>query len=510
MKRRSSLQSQKYGKSRQLIRYSCKISREVHDKRHRKIAALIQEIERIDGVLEGPTSLISSGQRKASSYSSFKECEKSPGLTDNATFEIDWEDSSTLFDEEDDFKALYGKENALSKKAKRAERKVARNQARFTIITPEDMARVDAALHPDSLDSNGLTREQRSSNDPLDNHTIEANIAFNPGTFKFEKLRQAVHIKRMLKNNGPPKNSDGPADENLQLDTIVHRLGIRAVVANNSKERKSLMTKLHEAIKADLVCIANEDRDTMERMAGYWRYANRRTYNVMVRNNQLWDWSTGAKLEEIEEDEDDEDDISSLDERFSEMSTAATTPSIPYSSPYIDEWKDAFDLASERALAAENSDTSQQANERDSSASSAFDGKADTRHIQPPTRVVAADKVEQPAVAPSLNVTPPRRSARAHHDVNNRFSPLAAISEEEPAAPRRPVAAITVIARNRSPIRNVRFPATRGSAVPAPRHCQRKDGKGGGGPRAGLPTRGRGKPTRGSVKTYASILRQGL
>ena len=191
------------------------------------------------------------------------------------------------------------------------------------------------------------------------------------------------------------------------------------------------------------------------------------------------------------------------------MSTAATTPNIPHSTPYIDDWKDAFDLTSARALAVESSDASQQVNGRDSSASSAFDGKADTRHIQPPTRVVAANKVDQLAVASPLKATPPRRSAWAHYDVNNRFSPLAAISEEEPVAPRRPVAALTVITRNRSPLRNVRFPAARGSAVPAPRHSQRKEEKNGSGPRAGLPARG-GKHTRGSVKTYANILRHGL
>lgn len=38
----------------------------------------------------------------------------------------------------------------------------------------------------------------------------------------------------------------------------------------------------------------------MMRMAGYWRYVNRRTYNAMVRNNQLWDWATGEKLEELD------------------------------------------------------------------------------------------------------------------------------------------------------------------------------------------------------------------
>ena len=432
--------------------------------------------------------------------------------------ESDWEDSSTLFDEEDDFKALSGKENALSRKAQRAERKVARNQAKFSIITSEDMARVDLALHPEKTAANGVAHEQ--SPDPLDNRTIEANINFNAGTFKFDTLRQAVHAKKLLKNNGPPKNrtGDSSTDEGIHLDTIVHKLGIRSVVTNNSKHRKSLMAKLQEAVKADLLCIANEDRDTMERMAGYWRYVNRRTYNVMVRNNQLWDWSTGAKLEEIEEDaeeeededeDEDEDDILSLDERFSEISTAATTPNIPYS-PDVSDCSEAFGLAGEGASAVERSDTIQAANGMDAPASSAFAGKADTRHIQPSTRVVAADKIDKPAVpAPITLVTPPRRSAWAQRDVNNRFSPLAAISEEELAAPRRHVAAINVIARNRSPIRNVESPASPGLAVPSTKNRKRPKEKS-SGPRVGISARGKGKYTTGNVTSYASMLRHGL
>ena len=53
----------------------------------------------------------------------------------------------------------------------------------------------------------------------------------------------------------------------------------------------------------------------MQRMAGYWRYVNKRTYNAMIRTNKLWDWSTGEKLPEVEVDENDdlgEDDGASL------------------------------------------------------------------------------------------------------------------------------------------------------------------------------------------------------
>ena len=36
-------------------------------------------------------------------------------------------------------------------------------------------------------------------------------------------------------------------------------------------------------------------------MASYWRYSNRRTYDQMAKNNELWDWAAGQNLWEIGE-----------------------------------------------------------------------------------------------------------------------------------------------------------------------------------------------------------------
>lgn len=320
---------------------SCKNSRELHDKRHREIASLVQAIQKIDETHESTRRPLTAKQKADNNNVNLKRSESAEASTDDAASESDWGERSALFDEEDAIGTMSSKEIALSKKAQRAERKTARNQTKFSIITPEDMTAVDRALHPEEPAMNGLGMDQRSNSDPLANQTIEANIAFNPGTFRFGTLRQAVHIKRRLKNNGPPKNEqvDDLVDEASQTAMIINRLGIGDVPTYNSRERKKLVTKLEECIKADLSCVANEDKDTMERMAGYWRYANRRTYNIMVNNNQLWDWSTGAKLEEIEEDEED-DDITSVDERFSEMSTAATTPIISHFPPDTDDYSD--------------------------------------------------------------------------------------------------------------------------------------------------------------------------
>ena len=487
----------------------CNTSREVHDKRHREIAALVQAIQKIDSVHKSMLGPIANRQTRLPHGYDPKRFQDHVGMTEEFEFEDDWVESSNQLNDDDTTSAGLtsdtAKEKVGSKKAQRAERKIAKNQARFDIITTENVKRVDAALHPYQPTTSGIFGRAL---DPLDNQTIEANITFHSGTFKFGSLRQDVHTKKLLKNNGPHKADEGDNQlkEAINFSIILHRLGINHSVLPNTKERKSLLTKLHEAITYDLECVANEERDTMMRMAGYWRYANRRTYNVMVRNNQLWDWTTGAKLEEVEE-EDEEDDISSIDERFSELSTAATTPTIRHFSPDIDDWSEDFDLAAGKALCTSGAGDTEAINEGTTPSKSTFTGQADTRHLQNPNRVVAASRKVVPAATPlpsPQTVTPWARLPTLHRDTNNRFSPLSAIAEE-PAAPVRPIAAITIIARNRSPSRRVVFPSLRGSAAPPSGRRQQR-----GGPRGGLPVRGSGKAANAKGLSYASMLRRGL
>lgn len=161
--------------------------------------------------------------------------------------------------------------------------------------------------------------------------TIDKNIVFNAHCFRWSSLRQGVHEKKVLKQIGPPKKVDlGNAE---QVDEISRRtlkkLGLKTNLAEAAKSRKVLDSKLRNAILKDLVALENEEAETMQRMAGYWRYANRRTYNQMVENNELWDWATGAKLQKVEEEssldiiqEEDE----SLEEGTSEGSSQGATP----------------------------------------------------------------------------------------------------------------------------------------------------------------------------------------
>ncbi len=187
-------------------------------------------------------------------------------------------------------------ESPDARRAAKAERKAAKNQVLFDIVTQEELALVERALHPDlDQQTNPPSKGQGLAN----NRTIDENIAFNANVFKWGKLRQSIHAKKIAKNNGGKPKPNTPEQDNKILSPIFAQLGISTHLKAN-RERKSLDSRLRAAILGDLTAYENDQVETMQRMAGYWRYANRHTYNEMVRNNEIWDWATGEKLPEME------------------------------------------------------------------------------------------------------------------------------------------------------------------------------------------------------------------
>ena len=279
-----------------------------HNKRHLEIAEIIQAIHRLEGSSTKDSPLYNN-KRKAK-----KRDDSDPNPSDDGNLhvgrvdherEIEWDsNSSTLNNDEDDPKEgkqcwSGGMENADVRKAAKAERKAAKNQVLFEVITPQDLALVDKALHPESDQQASAAFKSQGL---ADNHTIDENIAFNANTFKWSKLRQTVHMKKIARNNGGKQKTNTPEQDNEILSPIFASLGISTHLSKANKQRKSLDAKLRAAILGDIVAFKNDQVETMQRMAGYWRYANKRTYNEMVRNNEIWDWATGEKLPEITEE----------------------------------------------------------------------------------------------------------------------------------------------------------------------------------------------------------------
>ncbi|KAI4123096.1 MAG: hypothetical protein LQ338_005442 [Usnochroma carphineum] len=311
---------------------ACRKSVELHDKRHREIAALILKVQKIDESEQATLTLANNRKRKTRKSDALAEF-RSPSALDNAVEEGEWGDTSTLNDDELEARTpgpLHPKENFTPKQLAKAERKKAKRSKPVQVITPELMNMIDAALHPENhLAGDKEHKPGDESSAALSHRIIEENIAFNTNCFSPSSLRHSVHVKKLLKANGIGRT---PSPQNAQKDpeitSILAQLGINPNPVHMSKERNVLVRQLRNAIRDDTEKVDNENRDTVMRMAGYWRYVNRKTYNVMVCNNEIWDWVTGQKLEEIPEDEgseadteeDDHTDVASWDD----LSTLAT------------------------------------------------------------------------------------------------------------------------------------------------------------------------------------------
>ena len=215
---------------------------------------------------------------------------------------MEWDNqSSTLNDEEP--AQTKQQWNAEDIRVAKNERKMAKNQVRFDIITKRDLEVVQDALHRRDKIVDGVDDFPKGQG-LMDNPTIEANIAFNSNCFKFGSTRHTVHEKNMLKraNRAHKKEIEDDVQIDKIISTVMTGLGVQTSTTKTTKELKRLHARLRTAITDDLKSFDNEQRETMERMAGYWRYANKRTYNQMVENNELWDWATGQKLLKVEEE----------------------------------------------------------------------------------------------------------------------------------------------------------------------------------------------------------------
>ncbi|KAL9634132.1 MAG: hypothetical protein Q9204_003119 [Flavoplaca sp. TL-2023a] len=283
-------------------------STELHDKRHRKIASLILKIESLDNDEEATLSSVPSGKRKHRRRNTLEleYFQNSQALKRSGEYD-DWADTSTLNDENLETTnpgVIDMKDNHATGRMRKTERKQARSSSVLQVVTPGLMETIEAVLHPDAHTLDDFSDGLGPSLDvTLARNIIKENVGFNPSCFKPASMCQDVHAKRILKSNGIGKIPSKVPTNEVAMNAILRNLDIKPGSKRSSKERVALLKQLRIAIRDDTDKVQNEDRDTMMRMAGYWRYVNRRTYNFMVRHKQIWDWATGQTLEEIEEEE---------------------------------------------------------------------------------------------------------------------------------------------------------------------------------------------------------------
>lgn len=284
----------------------------MHDKRHREIAVLVEAILQIDGT-NGISTPVSGVKKKARKSDDLFDIARD--ADDTSVYEADLLEDSSVKDPENTPPTPYTpttKEAKSAQKQKKAERKLAKSQSRVKVISTDDIRRIADAIHP-AVTGNPLGAQSHShqnSDDPLNSQLVADNVAYVPATSEYYKSRIRKDYgakKAAVKSKATPAPPQTPRPSSDKIVIILGRLNVKLIVLAASKERKSLVTKLQDAIQTDLRIVDNEDRDTMVREAGYFRFVNRRTYNAMIRNNQIWDWVSGRKLEEVDEEDEDEE-----------------------------------------------------------------------------------------------------------------------------------------------------------------------------------------------------------
>ncbi len=280
---------------------ACRKSAELHDKRLREIATLHQSLQQLDAANQ-PETFRTSSKRKETvehaedDFSVLSDTSTAPSIL--AHGEITGSTANL------NGKMPCKKERKAMKKA----RNWIKSRSQIKILTTEHVKFIHDALHTPKPTPLGTRSHSRNNSSSLRKEGIIADsLAYNPKTFQYHKWTAG----RKLEAKSTPNSKTAPRYQEVPSE-ILDRLRIEVDVQGASRERKSIVAKLCEAIRNDLTIVENEERETMMRKAGYWRYVNTKTFNLMVENNQIWDWVSGQKMtpviEKEEPAEDDEED----------------------------------------------------------------------------------------------------------------------------------------------------------------------------------------------------------
>lgn len=301
----------------------CKNSNEQHEKRHREIGNLIWQIKAIDGV----EAMVAQHRRKAQSgelasppepestdeqeymtppkEEQFRKPVLSVRIPNNANV-TGVPPSAIVSASPCSSKA---KEIRLQKQAARASKnidKALKRQRGYSVTSAsrDFVEEIHLGIHghpkmPPTVDhgesGKALVTEIKNFQD------LQLQLQ-NKGNQS--KASEALRLKRRRANTITKR--DG-LDTDI-ITGIICDFGIKPPFNEGTKERQRLLQELGSSIISDIEIVANEAKETLSRKEGYWRYANKRTYNEMVRNNELVNWETGEKLRELDmEDSHSED-----------------------------------------------------------------------------------------------------------------------------------------------------------------------------------------------------------
>lgn len=297
---------------------ACCNEERAHYDRHKEIAEHVMLISKIDlyGTAEGP-------QRVQLRLAGAEDDEEHVDIAEDFD-QDDFDDTATEVSSIATPLKSPAAQKRLEKKAvkeAKALAKAQKNQGRFTIgPTRSDVAAVAKAIHGPTACMQLAIHTPGESFESI----IDRNIHYVA----------AVHSsKRIYANDGVEVNgnrnerqrslsmSDGMK---RRIHDILSNLGISGFTTttplspispnvpskffldgDTRRKRQAALNRVQTLIKEDIEKSDADERETLMRMAGYWRYVNKGIYNSMLVNHEHWEWATGAKVDRVSEDEDD-------------------------------------------------------------------------------------------------------------------------------------------------------------------------------------------------------------
>jgi hypothetical protein len=174
-------------------------------------------------------------------------------------------------------------DGSVSKKDRKEAKKQAKASDRVRTIRAKDIERIGMILHPEK------SGDEEIEHALLVDKSIQNNMYYHPGTSNSREERQ-VFIGHERRCKAELKVTDA------EIDRIMTELKIHDISHVKCKKERALVGRLHEKIVEDLKHDHGEARDTMMRKAGFWRWANRKTYNRLAANGRTWDYENGELL----------------------------------------------------------------------------------------------------------------------------------------------------------------------------------------------------------------------
>ncbi|KKY27485.1 hypothetical protein UCRPC4_g01080 [Phaeomoniella chlamydospora] len=204
-------------------------------------------------------------------------------------------------------------------KLEKSKAKALKNQERFDSgVTSQDVQAVKEAIHGKE------DRVLATHNDDDVDVIIQRNIAFVAAVHASKKIYQAKGVETLTNKDKQAFTTDAMT---RRVDDILEALDLSVVSSSTTpnipqvagqqstpakrgkidgksrKERQALVNKVRTLIFEDIEKCDADDTNTLIRMAGYYRYANKQILGKMLVNHEDWEWATGERVQQVDEDE---------------------------------------------------------------------------------------------------------------------------------------------------------------------------------------------------------------